>query len=91
MKKQSKQTYLKTVLNELLYLRIKQLHLTFINNIYIQCDEVAMGSPLGSLLANIFMALEEDLIPNHVFEIGKDTSMTRMLILKQQMEFIIKK
>ena len=54
----------KTVLKELPYLCTKQLHFTFHNNIYTQCDEVVMGSPLGPLLANIFMAsLEEDLIP----------------------------
>ena len=54
----------KRVLKELLYLWIKQLHFTFNNNIYIQCDGVTMGSPLGSLLANIFMkSWEEDLTP----------------------------
>ena len=54
----------KTVLKELQYLCTKQLHFTFNNNIYIQCDGVAMGSPLGPLIANIFMtSLEEDLIP----------------------------
>ena len=36
----------------------------FDDEIYIQCDRVAMGSPLGSLLANIFMiALEEQTLP----------------------------
>ena len=45
----------KRVLKELLYLWFKQLHFTFNNNIYIQCAGVTMGSPLGSLLANIFM------------------------------------
>ena len=53
----------KTVLKELLYLCTKQLHFTFNNSIYIQCDSVAMDSLLGPLLANIFMSsLEEDLI-----------------------------
>ena len=45
----------KRLLKESLYLCTKQLHFTFNNNIYIQCDGVAMGYPLGPLLANIFM------------------------------------
>ena len=45
----------KVVLKELLYPCTKQLYLTFNNSIYMQCDGVAMGSPLGLLLANIFM------------------------------------
>ena len=54
----------KTVLKGDLYICTKQLHFTFNNNIYIQCDGVAMGSPLGPLLANIFMtSLQEDLTP----------------------------
>ena len=54
----------KTILKELLYLCTRQLRFTFNNSIYTQCDGVAMGSPLGALLANIFMSsLEEDLIP----------------------------
>ena len=54
----------KKVLKELPYICTKQLHFTFNNNIYIQCVGVAMDSPLGPLLANIFMtSLDEDLIP----------------------------
>ena len=54
----------KTVLKELLYLCAKQLHSTLNNSIYIQCDSVPMGSPLGPLLVNIFMtSLVENLIP----------------------------
>ena len=41
----------KTVLKELLYLWTKQLHFRSNDNIYKQCDGVAMGSPLGPLLA----------------------------------------
>ena len=54
----------KTVLKELLHLCTKPLHFTFNNNIYIQCDGVAMGSRLGFSLANIFMtSLDEYLLP----------------------------
>ena len=55
----------KTVLKELLYLCTKHLHFAFNDEIYIQKDGVAMGSPLGPLLANIFMtSLEENVIPS---------------------------
>ena len=53
----------KTVLKQLLCLCTKYLHFTFNDEIYTQIDSVAMGSPLGSLLANIFMiSLEENVI-----------------------------
>ena len=52
----------KKVFKELLYLCTKELHFTFNSNIFIQCDGVAVVTPLGPLLANIFMtSLEEDL------------------------------
>ena len=47
VKRKFKQNIPKTVLKELLYLCTKQLHFRPNNNIYIQCDGVAMGSPLG--------------------------------------------
>ena len=50
----------KSILKELLYLCTKHVHFKFNNEIYIQCDGVAMGSPLGPLLANIFMISLED-------------------------------
>ena len=39
---------------ELLYLCMKNVHFTFNNKIYIQNDGLAMGSPLGLVLTNIF-------------------------------------
>ena len=51
-------------MKELLYLCTKNVHFSFDNNIYIQSDGVAMGSPLGPILANIFMVeLERSVIP----------------------------
>ena len=56
-----KTNFPKTILKELLYLCAKHLHFTFNEEIYIQIDGVAIRSPLGPLLANIFMtSLEEN-------------------------------
>ena len=47
-------------MKELLLLCTKHVHFTFNGDIYIQLDAVAMGSPLGPLLADVFMCpLEE--------------------------------
>ena len=45
----------KNILSELLYLCTKEVHFMSNDEIYIQSDGVAMRSPLGPLLANIFM------------------------------------
>ena len=51
-------------MKELLLLCTKNVHFTFNNEIYQQCDGVAMGSPLGPVIAGIFMVeLEKLLIP----------------------------
>ena len=51
-------------MKKLLLLYTKNIHFTFKNNIYQQKDDVAMGSPLGSVLAEIFMAhLERIFMP----------------------------
>ena len=42
----------------------KNVHFSFNNDIYIQSDGVAMGSPLGPVIANTFMVeLESVLVP----------------------------
>ena len=49
----------------LLLLCTKQVHFTYNKQIYSQKDGVAMGSPIGPILANIFMVdLETSLMPN---------------------------
>ena len=54
----------KNIFRELLYLCTKEVHFMFNDEIYIQSNRVTMGSPLGPLLANIFMTLlEEEVIP----------------------------
>ena len=52
-------------MKELLYLSTKNVHFSFNNEIYMQNDAVAMVSPLGTVLANIFMVeLERVIIPS---------------------------
>ena len=54
----------KSEMKELLNLCTKSVHFTFEGNIYVQNDGVAMGLPLGPILANIFMVeLERSVIP----------------------------
>ena len=51
-------------LRQLLCLCTKEGHFTFNDATYVQIDGVMMGSPLGSLIANIFMCeLETSVIP----------------------------
>ena len=47
--------FTKPEMKKLLTICTKNVHFSFNNNIYIQIDGVAMGSPLGPVLANIFM------------------------------------
>ena len=42
-------------MKELLLLCTKNAHFTFNNEIYQQCDGVAMGPPLGPVITGIFM------------------------------------
>ena len=43
----------RNVMQELLLLCPKYVHFAFNGNIYIQLDDVAMGWPLGTFLANV--------------------------------------
>ena len=46
--------------HDLLNLATKELFFTFNNKFYIQIDGVAMGFPLGPILANIFLSHHEE-------------------------------
>ena len=49
---------------KLLLLYTRKVHFTFNSKIYMQVDDVAMGSPLGPVLADIFMIeLEKVILP----------------------------
>ena len=51
-------------LKKLLELCTKDLHFSFNGKMFRQLDGVAMGSPLGPVIANIFMSeLEAELVP----------------------------
>ena len=59
-----KTTLKRDELRKLLELCTKEMHFSFNDVIYKQVDGVAMGSPLGPVLANVFMVeLENQLIP----------------------------
>ena len=65
MKKEITANIPKQEMKELLILFTKKLHFTFNNETYIQVEGVAMGSPLGPVLANIFrVELDTSVIPN---------------------------
>ena len=51
-------------MQKLLLICTKEMHFSFNGRIYQQIDGVAMGSPLGPVIANIFMSeLEQTLVP----------------------------
>ena len=56
--------FTKSKMKKLLTWCTKNVYFTFDNEIYIEIDRAAMGSPLGSVIANIFMVdLETNLVP----------------------------
>ena len=52
-------------IKEMLTLCTKNVHFTYNRKIFVQTDGVAMGSPFGSVLADIFITeLEKTLLPD---------------------------
>ena len=67
---------LKQEMKELLYLCSKNAHFTLNSKTYLQVDGVAMGSPRGPVLANIFMIELEQNIPT----LSKDISLWKRYV-----------
>ena len=64
LKKKVKTKLKREEMKKLLRICTKEMHFSFNDVIYKQIDGVAMGSPLGPVLANVFMVeLEEILVP----------------------------
>ena len=60
----------KNEMKEILILSTKNVHFTFEFRTYVQTDGVAMGSPLGPVLADIVMIeLENSLLPDQIYNI----------------------
>ena len=84
----------KPILKELLLLCTKHLHFRFNGETYIQIDGVAMGSPLGPPLANIFMiSLEEKVLPkvsNYLCYWKRYVDDTYAYVVPEKIGFILK-
>ena len=67
----------KQEMEELLYFCTKYTHFTLNSKPYLQVDGVAMGFPLGPVLANIFMVVFE---PNIIPTLPKDISLSKRYV-----------
>ena len=54
--------FMKNEINKLLTIYTKNVHFSFNNDIYVQIDGFAMGSPLSPVIANIFMVELESVV-----------------------------
>ena len=93
VEKKIKTSIPKPILKELLLLCTKHLHFRFNGEIYTQIDGVAVGSPLGPLLANIFMiSLEEKVLPkvsNYLYYWKSYVDDTYAYVVPEKIDFIL--
>ena len=85
----------RNIMKDLLYLCTKHVDFSYGGKIYIQIDGVAMGSPLGPVLANIFMiSLEEAILPSikkHVAHWKRHVGDTHAYIDPSKIGFVLEK
>ena len=81
-------------MKELLLLFTKHVHFTFNRDIYIQLDGVAMGSPLGPLLAVFMCSLEGAIVPklkNCLVHWKRCIDDTHVHIEPEKIDYVMKK
>ena len=83
----------KNRMKKLLTLCMKNIHFTLNNEIYVQNDGVAMGSPLGLILANVFtVELESTLVPRlhqHVKKWRRYVDETFAYVKKKSIDYVL--
>ena len=82
-------------MKELLILCTKNVHFSYNDEIYKQTDGVAMGSPLGPVIAGIFMVeLEKTILPtlkDHMSPWKRYVDDTFSYIKQESIEFVLSK
>ena len=85
----------KNIMKEMLLLCTKNVHFSYNNSLYMQCDGVAMGSPLGPVIAGIFMVeLERMVVPTlkeYLRNWTRYVDDTLTLVREEAVQFVLSK